>query len=97
MWLHDDLPQMLLCSSVCRTCGCVVQAPVPRLNRAIAEEQLGVDAAARGDTEAAERLYAAAVEVRNATQARQWWRASGISLHILFLHFSHGCSWLQPL
>lgn len=39
------------------------QAPVPRLNRAIAEEQLGVEAAARGDAAAAERLYSAAVEV----------------------------------
>lgn len=39
---------------------------MPRLNRAIAEEQLGVEAAARGDAAAAERLYSAAVEVRGA-------------------------------
>ncbi|KAK9834883.1 hypothetical protein WJX81_006337 [Elliptochloris bilobata] len=42
--------------------GLAPEAPVPRLNRAIAEEQLGVEAAARGDIAAAERLYAAAVE-----------------------------------
>jgi hypothetical protein len=40
------------------------QAPVPRLNRAIVEEQLGVEAAARGDVAAADRLYSAAVAVR---------------------------------
>ena len=48
-----------------------MQAPVPRLNRAIAEEQLGVEAAARGDTSAAERLYAAAVQARLAAHARE--------------------------
>ena len=47
----------------------LLQAPVPRLNRAIAEEQLGMEAAARGDAAAAERLYSAAVEVRGAERA----------------------------
>lgn len=71
MCLHDDLPPLVPCSGISGTSGCTMQAPVPRLNRAIAEEQLGVEAAARGDTDAAERLYAAAVEVRNAAQERQ--------------------------
>ena len=37
---------------------------MPRLNRASVEEQLGVEAAARGDIAAADRLYSAAVMVR---------------------------------
>ena len=85
MWLHGDLPQLVHCSGISWIYSCTMQAPVPRLNRAIAEEQLGVEAAARGDIGAAESLYAAAVEVRNAGQERQRWEASGTNhqhLHV---------------
>ena len=79
-----------------QTPGCVMQAPVPRLNRAIAEEQLGVEAAARGDTDAAERLYAAAVEVRNAAQDGQRWEAReggrAMIVHYWPAMAAHGCS-----
>ena len=40
-----------------------VQAPVPYLNRAIAEEQLGVDAASRNDATLAHDQFSAAVKV----------------------------------
>ncbi len=60
----------------------LLQAPVPRLNRAIAEEQLGVEAAARGDAAAAERLYSAAVEVRGTERAAP--RAASL-LHCSFV------------
>lgn len=40
-----------------------VQAPVPYLNRAIAEEQLGVDAAGRQDATLARHQFSAAVQV----------------------------------
>lgn len=42
---------------------CRMQAPVPYLNRAIAEEQLGVNAASSGNQEEAERHYQAAIRV----------------------------------
>ncbi len=41
-------------------CG---QAPVPYLNRAIAEEQLGVNAAGAGRISEAEQHYEAAIQV----------------------------------
>ena len=48
-------------SSVCLHC----QAPVPYLNRALAEEQLGVEADARSERAAAQRHYEAAIQVRS--------------------------------
>lgn len=41
-----------------------MQAPVPYLNRAIAEEQLGVNAASAGRDEEAAQHYQAAIQVR---------------------------------
>lgn len=49
--LHDDPP--LAC----------LQAPVPYLNRALAEEQLGVEADARSDPADAQQHYEAAIQV----------------------------------
>jgi hypothetical protein len=40
-----------------------VQAPVPYLNRAIAEEQLGVNAASAGRDDEAAHHYQAAIQV----------------------------------
>ena len=45
----------------------MVQAPVPYLNRALAEEQLGVDAEEQSQHQQAQEQYSGAVKVSHAS------------------------------
>ena len=53
---------MLIQSSCGRAPWILPQAPVPYLNRAIAKETLGVEAAQRGDSPGAQALWRSAAE-----------------------------------
>lgn len=52
-----------------------LQAPVPYLNRALAREQLGVEASAQGKTEQASGLYRDALQVP--AEIHNVWRIEG--------------------